>query len=155
LLHANAPQPFSDGDKVFAISKLSVYLTLDTTTNPVEELTAGIGSHIIKAQVDTNGLLWVYLADNAFGWVPTAVGGSPTLRLYSDATYQKFIDDQTAAIKNNAQDTDAYVARAMAYRFRHQFTEALADRDMAYKLATNDAAVLDSLAKIDLDASQY
>jgi hypothetical protein len=129
---AQAQTSFKAGDFIYITAqKLPVYVQPETKATVVEEMIPGMVSHILKVQQDSTGTEWIYLADNAFGWVQSAIGGNLTIAAYSVETLQQFIDTQTITIKDKPQSVIAYLVRGTSYGSLHKFTEALADYDAA------------------------
>src|SRR4051812_17526718 len=84
------------GDFVFITAqKLPVYVQPAAQGVVVDEMIPGMVSHILKMEQATDGTQWIYLSDNAFGWVQSAIDGKPTVASYSVQTLQQFIDAQT------------------------------------------------------------
>jgi tetratricopeptide (TPR) repeat protein len=139
------------GDGVIIIAPaLDVRVQPDVDSGVAAEVLGGMVSRIVAVE-DDGEIMWIYLADNAYGWVQAAVDGEPTLAAYSADLLEQMVAEATAAIEADPNNVEAYVARGSAYLGQRNYELAIADYSRAIELSPQDGRLYDYRGKAYLD----
>jgi tetratricopeptide (TPR) repeat protein len=153
---AQSSAPFSPRDQVIVLARqLPVHVGAGSDSGVAAEVIRGMNSHILAIDQDTSGSWWVYLADNAYGWVQAEANNQHALALFSDETQGQIVDQANAAISANPADVDAFAARATVALSRRDYAAAVADFAQAVQLSPSEGRFYDYRGKAYLDSGNY
>ncbi len=155
-LHLTAQDaPLAAGDEVLVIAAWVPVLTAPGAQESIAaELIKGMKSQITAESTDSDGSRWLYLTNNAYGWIPESLDNFPTLIRYSDAALAQLIAEATARIEADPDDMEAYVMRGGGYLSQREYDAAITDFTLAIALASEaeQAWLYEYRGKVNLDA---
>lgn len=155
-LHAQQDAHLTAGDRVIVVPDvLSVHTQPNSSSTVVTELWGGYVTRIIAVNNDTPDETWVYLEDNAYGWVRGDQDSQPTLILYTADALDQMLADANAAVEADSTGVDAYLRRGTVFLSLHQYDDAVSDYSQAIDLASEDARLFEYRGKAYLDAGRY
>lgn len=138
------------GDHALILSNwLPVHTQPDVNSPIVTEMAKGTVSRVVTTQTDADGLVWVYLTYNAYGWVPSVINGETVVTLSSDEVLDAIIEPR------DEDNVDSLIARAAVYQSRKQYDLAIQDAKSAIALNPDDMRLQEYLGDIYLDAGTY
>jgi tetratricopeptide (TPR) repeat protein len=147
---------FEAGDVVLVTETiLPVHILPDAASPIATEILAGMKSRVVATHTRSNSETWLYLENNAFGWVQSEIVNNQTLRSFSDDGLQKLVSEATLSINSGSSDPYIYVQRATVYLTLRRYEEAVADYTRAVELAPDEGHLHEYLGKAYLDAKDY
>jgi tetratricopeptide (TPR) repeat protein len=120
------------------------------------DVVTGMISQVVTSEVDASGLIWYYLQDNAYAWVPSEVNGEPTLMVYEDEPdLQQQITEVTQQIQADPSNVMVYLRRGMLYEGLGDTDSAAADLSRAIELDPENGLLYDYRSKVYWEAGAY
>jgi tetratricopeptide (TPR) repeat protein len=152
----SAQDALAPGDRVLIdVGRMPVRTAPEMSGPIAAEVLRGMVSRVVAVQEDADGRTWLYLANNAYGWVLDTIEGEPTVIPYTDAALEQIITEATAIIETNPNDIQAYVERGTAYLSQRNYEASVADYTSAINLAPGDYRLLEYRGKAYLDSIDY
>ncbi len=155
-LSAQQNLPLAAGDRVIVLPDvLPVHTQSNSSSAVVTDLWGGYVTRIIAVNRDNPGETWVYLENNAYGWVRSDQDSQPTLILYTPDALDQMLADASAAIEADSTAPDTYLQRGTVFLSLHQYDNAVRDYSEAIELGNEDPRLYEYRGKAYLDAERY
>ncbi|MBK9749178.1 MAG: tetratricopeptide repeat protein [Chloroflexi bacterium] len=143
---------FQQGDRVIVLPDVLPVRTGTDETHPiVTELWGGMVTRVVAVVSSEAGETWVYLENNAYGWVPAKISGQFTLALFSEAALDQMLAETNAALSSDPNAVSAYLRRGTISLSREDYAAAVSDYSQAIELAPDETRLYEYLGKAFLD----
>ncbi len=147
---------FQQGDRVIVLPDvLPVRTGADVGKPIVTELWGGMVTRVVAVTLDQAGATWLYLEDNAYGWVPANLDNQPTLTLYSADTLDQMLAETNEALSSDPNSVNAYLRRGTIALSQERYNDAESDYIQAMVAAPGELRLAEYVGKAFYDWGSF
>jgi tetratricopeptide (TPR) repeat protein len=140
------------GDDVLVLADvLDIHAQPDGYSIRVGQLIRGVKSELHGYQTDVSGAEWVYLGDEAYGWVLAARDGVPTVTAYTEEIAQEIVAAADAATPTVTE----LAAAGAVLNGQDRFAESETAYTRALTLEPENTLVLEARGRMFIDAGDF